>query len=266
MMEANYRPRGWLGLIMGTRLYYKFFGKKLQQESAFEGQMDMLVREIGARGKVQLSEAVPPAAASMTPRGRAPAPAPAPAPEPARAPPRALAPAPAPAPRLTPTPAPAPAATPERSFTPSVRSSAAPSAQLQVADALPLMERLLEEARVEKAEMRAEMEKQRAELQKLRGELTPKPPHDAVSDEQLAALQARLLAAHGAKLLSDEEFFALEDLCADFAELQPPAGPVTSETVREVELADKVRRLVCVSEKMAADASFARQARRKFVP
>ena len=89
MMEANYRPRGWLGLIMGTRLYYKFFGKKLEEESAFEGQMDMLVREIGDRGKVGLSEAVPPTASS-TPRGRAPAPAP--APEPARAPPRAPAP------------------------------------------------------------------------------------------------------------------------------------------------------------------------------
>ncbi len=60
MMEANYRPRGWLGLIMGTRLYYKFFGKQLEEESAFEGQMDMLVREIGDRGKVGLSEAVPP--------------------------------------------------------------------------------------------------------------------------------------------------------------------------------------------------------------
>ena len=24
MMEPNYKPRGWLGLIMGTRLYYAF--------------------------------------------------------------------------------------------------------------------------------------------------------------------------------------------------------------------------------------------------
>ena len=122
---------------------------------------------------------------------------------------------------------------------------------------MPLMEKLLEEARVEKAEMRAEIEQLRKELE---------PQHEKVSDEQLAALQARLEAVHEAKLLSDEEFFALEDLCADFAELQPTAGPVTSETVRAAELADKVRRLVCVSEKMAADASFARQARRKFVP
>ena len=24
MMEPNYKPKGWLGLIMGTRLYYNF--------------------------------------------------------------------------------------------------------------------------------------------------------------------------------------------------------------------------------------------------
>ena len=40
MMEANYRPRGWLGLIMGTRLYYKFFGKELESESAFASQLE----------------------------------------------------------------------------------------------------------------------------------------------------------------------------------------------------------------------------------
>ena len=75
MMEANYRPRGWLGLIMGTRLYYAFFGKELEEESAFESRVDSLVREIGDRGmhKPQVPEAVPPAA---TPRSRAPAPAP----------------------------------------------------------------------------------------------------------------------------------------------------------------------------------------------
>ena len=26
MMEARYKPKGWLGLIMGTRLYYSFHG------------------------------------------------------------------------------------------------------------------------------------------------------------------------------------------------------------------------------------------------
>eukprot|EP01048_Picozoa_sp_COSAG05_P026898 COSAG05_NODE_7576_length_795_cov_1.021552_2_plen_114_part_00 len=91
-----------------------------------------------------------------------------------------------------------PAATPERSFTPSMWNSTARSAQLQATEALPLMvERLLEEARVEKAEMRAE-------IGRLRAELTPKPQQDggAVSDEQLAALQARLQAIHQVKLLN----------------------------------------------------------------
>ena len=50
MMEANYRPRGWLGLIMGTRLYYAFFEKELEEESAFEARVDSLVREVGDRG------------------------------------------------------------------------------------------------------------------------------------------------------------------------------------------------------------------------
>jgi hypothetical protein len=26
MMEAQYKPKGWLGLIMGTRMYYSFHG------------------------------------------------------------------------------------------------------------------------------------------------------------------------------------------------------------------------------------------------
>ena len=44
-------------------------------------------------------------------------------------------------------------------------------------------------------------------------------PQDAVSDEQLSTLQARMESLHVAKLLSDDEFFAIEDLCVDFAEL-----------------------------------------------
>ena len=26
MMESNYQPTGWLGMLLGTRLYYSFFG------------------------------------------------------------------------------------------------------------------------------------------------------------------------------------------------------------------------------------------------
>ena len=199
--------------------------------------MDMLVREIGDRGRPHLSEAVPPAA-SLAPAAVVPAPAP----EKLRS--------------LAPAAAPAPAPEPEQSFAPSLQS---PAAKLQVADALPLMERLLEEARAEKAELRAE-------VHQLRRELAPVQPLQEVSDEQLVALQARLEAVHAAKLLSDEEFFALEDLCADFAELQPAVGAVRSEAeALAFGLVAKMRRLVCISEKMVADAAFTRQARRKFL-
>lgn len=41
-------------------------------------------------------------------------------------------------------------------------------------------------------------------------------PEDAVTNEQLAALQERLESLHGAQLLGDEERDALEDCLADF--------------------------------------------------
>ena len=39
-----------------------------------------------------------------------------------------------------------------------------------------------------------------------------------VTDEQLAALEARLEALHAAQLISDDELFAVEDCVADFFE------------------------------------------------
>ena len=107
--------------------------------------------------------------------------------------------------------------------------------------------------------LEAQLEQQRAAMEKLR----PKPPQDAVSDEQLAALQARIGAVHEAKLLSDDEFFELEDLCADFAELQSAVTLQGDYSLAAVSV--KLHKLVSVSEKMTADAAFARQARRKFV-
>ena len=62
--------------------------------------------------------------------------------------------------------------------------------------------------------------------------------------------------------MTDDEFFALEDLCADFAELQ---AIIRGDRLLAHEPAAKLHKLVCVSEKMTADAAFARQARRKFV-
>ena len=89
-------------------------------------------------------------------------------------------------------------------------------------------------------------------------------PQEAISDEQLSVLQARLEAVHASKLLSDDEFFLLEDLVADFVELQS-LGTITKEMLGTFEAAAKLHKIVILSEKMASDAGFARQIRRKFV-
>jgi hypothetical protein len=84
---------------------------------------------------------------------------------------------------------------------------------------------------------------------------------------QLARLQSRLAAVHSAQLLSDEEYFVAEDLCADYLELQSSMGGavVTAETAVSNDVADKLRRIVGLSEGVALDVSFARQAQRKYL-
>lgn len=108
-------------------------------------------------------------------------------------------------------------------------------------------------------EMREEQEaKAEAQLQTMREELTPKP---AVTEEQLTALQSRLAAMHDAQLLTDDEVFALEDVVADFIAL----GLVTAEMASAHAAAAKLLQLARLSQGIASDGSFARQARRKFV-
>ena len=51
MLEEDYRAKGWLGMILGVRLYYKFCGLVLASESAFQAKADELCRELGERGK-----------------------------------------------------------------------------------------------------------------------------------------------------------------------------------------------------------------------
>ena len=52
LMMEDRRPKGWLGMLLGVRLYYKFCGPVLESESAFDGKVVELCRELGARGKV----------------------------------------------------------------------------------------------------------------------------------------------------------------------------------------------------------------------
>ena len=120
-------------------------------------------------------------------------------------------------------------------------------------------------AEVDKLEAR-----HKTEMDRLRGELTPEPAQELVSVKQLAALQARLESLHAAQLLSDEEFFALENLCSDFLEVKAATvGPLTQELVysspAKLIVVSKLAKLVVVSEGLASDAGLARQVRRKFL-
>ena len=87
MMEKGYKPTGWLGLIIGTRLYFDFHSAAVETDAAFMQQIDLVVRDLGERGKPKarsasrMSEGAPPGVLS-----RSLEPAPALASAPARAP------------------------------------------------------------------------------------------------------------------------------------------------------------------------------------
>ena len=138
--------------------------------------------------------------------------------------------------------------TPERttSFTPSMRqqqpqqqqiSAASPTMQAithqcGVADGSLLVETLQAQVKAHQAEaseLRLEMERLRAEaaeakLQALELELRLSvrelTPTAAISEQRLAALQARLEALHKADLLGDDQLYMLEDVVADFVEFE----------------------------------------------
>ena len=50
MLEEGYSPNGWLGMLLGVRLWYGFFGATLASAEAFEGKVGELCRELGDRG------------------------------------------------------------------------------------------------------------------------------------------------------------------------------------------------------------------------
>ena len=87
---------------------------------------------------------------------------------------------------------------------------------------------------------------------------------EVISEAQILALGSRLEALHAAGLLTDEESNSLEDLVADFIDVRSTFGAATLDVVRSNPAADKIKRLVALSESMPKDAAFARQARRKF--
>ena len=51
MMEEGFRPKGWLGMLLGVRLWYGFYGIELESEEAFVVKVEELCRELGEKGK-----------------------------------------------------------------------------------------------------------------------------------------------------------------------------------------------------------------------
>jgi vacuolar-type H+-ATPase subunit H len=247
MMEPGYRPTGWLGMLLGTRVYFNFHPAAVETDKMFTQAIDAVVRDLGERSKgapVRLQEPEP--ALSL-----------APLPIRTRAPALALAPA------RAPTAAAAPASVA------SVVSRSVDSASM-VEGLLAREDKLRQEAKAENDELRQDMQ-QRAkadrdellqEMSKMREEMKPRA---ALSDGQIAALQTRLEALHTAELLSEDELFSLEDMIADVLELEAMLRTISRDVLHANETAFKLAKLVALSAHIAADAAFARQVRRKFV-
>ena len=116
----------------------------------------------------------------------------------------------------------------------------------------------LDALRKEADDQKKENEKLRQENEKLRAAARPRLAEEVIGEEELAALQSRLQSLHGAKLLTDEELYSLEDAIVDCIEVMPTAGASAPEV-------EKVAKMMLVSAKVAGDAALARQLRRKFV-
>jgi hypothetical protein len=117
------------------------------------------------------------------------------------------------------------------------------------------MEQKMKEQQVE---METRLDQQRQEMEKRLQEAKPQPASEAITEGQLEALQARLQSLHEAKLLSEDDLGRLEDTIADCIEVLPAADAHERSVERTVRMSQ-------LSEKMAVDASLARQLRRKFV-
>ena len=268
-------------MLLGTRLWYGFFGGMLE-DAKFEETIDELCKALGDPSRAG-------AASSAAPKS-APAPAPALAPAPAPAPTPAPVAAAAEARTVRATALAAPASTPDRSFTPSARlpiydPSHAGGGGARLSEVATFLQAEREEARKERQEMKAEAKAERqalearleaqrqeakqekaaadARLETLRAELTPKPPAPLINAEQLVELQQRLEFMGEALTGAEREW--LEDLVSDYLLFLAGTsdGVVTARDAANPVVAE-LKRLVVLADHIHNDIQFARQARRTF--
>jgi hypothetical protein len=265
MVEECYRPKGWLGLMLGTRLWYALYG--LADDEMFNARVEQIAKEIGGRGKLTQPQSSSSSRKQASARTGA---------LPEAIPPQSVT-------ASQPQPQPQPEPLFDQSFSPSLHSSlddrgiATNSAELS--EALQLLQQEQAQA-VTTAQL--ELERQiDAKVERLRAELTPPQPVAAFATGQVDSLQARLVSMHRAQLLTDDELYNLEDLLADAAEIMCSnigCNGASSELITKQMLfasTDEVRqrlapvaklhKLIGVSQAMTTDESLARQVKRKFL-
>jgi hypothetical protein len=241
-----------LGMLLGTRLWYGFYGQTATDDGKFSAKIEELSREISKKQATVSMKTAAKEVIAISPKSTvAPAPAPLPAPSPA------------PAPALV--PAPADDSTSQARAARAARAAAlapAPAANLAQTTAVASQSSMgfAEVAaffREERVFFEQKMEQQRQSMELQLRKAKPQSATDAISDTQLEALQARLRALHRAKLLDEDVLFCIEDTIADCIEVLPKAD-VTEHSV------EQTQRMVSLSEKILVDESLARQLVRKF--
>eukprot|EP01043_Picozoa_sp_COSAG02_P016122 COSAG02_NODE_703_length_18313_cov_58.533652_5_plen_289_part_00 len=278
MMEEGYRPTGWLGLLLGAKLYINFHPAAVETEELFMSSMALVERELDDRGKighdVSLSEGEPPKVAAFEPAPEpTPAPTPAPAPAPAPVAPAATGTPTTPA-RTTLVPAaneverfpsgfqmsPMQQQRQQQASSTSVSSIASGSFAEMVAffrDERQHLEAKVESQRQEMEVQRQawqtkleqhqrEIEAQRQEIEQLKNQSI----QARLREHQTAALQARFNALHASKLLTDDELYKLEDALIESLDGCDAGQLATS--------------LIALSERVANESAFARHLRRKY--
>ena len=276
-------------MIMGTRMWVPFFDAATDDEPSFEKRIDSVCREIGERGLCKAStrpsgksqqrratavmaEGVPPAVVSPSTPVM-------PTTTTSEASQRPLA-APVVAANNDPSvataatmggmaaraAASAPPRNADQQFSPSIHTISPVvvrpplQQQQQQSPSSPQPQSLVAQA-------------QAGEMMLLPQQLPPSSPSaavvvEAISSEQLVALQARIESLHTQSMLEQAELYSIEDAIADYSDLRQSLLPrvITTELANMNVVAGKVLRIVGASETFAgSDGAFARQLRRKFV-
>ena len=286
MLEEGYKANGWLGLVLGTRLWYPLYGAD-DGDEVFENAVDAIAREIGDRGRRRQAE--PQAQQHEQVQQHEQEPQLQPHVQQTSSTPFAPFPTPAPAPMMAATPdrggyspsihASSPQTLATSGSLPTVLSSSGGGANLaEFAGFLQLFKQHQEDTvashRTAEDALDAKIEQKLLLASATAAAAAAAAPQEASMAEQVQAVQARLEQMHEQGLLADEVLFALEDLVADVVEARASSLDTvitkqmlhawTDDVRQRLASAAKLHQPVELGEAVQTDAAFARQIKRKF--